>query len=59
VGGGAGAGAVLAAAAAPGVNATFDSARTCGFVALFYFALCYPIALAATALERRLARGMR
>ena len=38
------------------VNATFDSARTYGFVALLYFALCYPIALAATALERRLAR---
>ena len=41
------------------VNATFDSARTYGFVALFYFALCYPIALAAAALERRLARSGR
>ena len=41
------------------VNATFDSARTYGFVALFYFALCYPIALAAVALERRLARPGR
>lgn|GEM_PF-3430378 len=30
-----------------------------GFVALFYFALCYPIALAATVSERRLARPGR
>lgn len=37
------------------VNATFDAFRVYGFVALFYFALCYPLSLGAKALERRMA----
>lgn len=37
------------------VNATFDAFRVYGFVALFYFALCYPLSLGAKALEKRMA----
>ena len=37
------------------VNATFDAFRVYGFVALFYFALCYPLSLGAKAIERRMA----
>ncbi|MDB5595269.1 MAG: amino acid transporter permease [Hyphomicrobiales bacterium] len=36
------------------VNATFDAFRIYGFVALFYFVLCYPLSLGAKALERRM-----
>ena len=36
-------------------NATFDAFRVYGLVALFYFALCYPLSLAAKSLERRMA----
>lgn len=37
------------------VNATFDAFRIYGFVALFYFVLCYPLSLGAKALEKRMA----
>jgi polar amino acid transport system permease protein len=36
------------------VNATFDAFRIYGFVALFYFVLCYPLSLGAKALEKRM-----
>ncbi len=39
------------------VNATFDAFRIYGLVALFYFALCYPLSLAAKALEQKMAAG--
>jgi polar amino acid transport system permease protein len=35
-------------------NATFQPFLVYGFVALFYFALCYPISLLSASLERRL-----
>jgi polar amino acid transport system permease protein len=35
-------------------NATFEPFLVYGFVALFYFALCYPISLLSASLERRL-----
>ncbi|MAM75747.1 amino acid ABC transporter permease [uncultured Tistrella sp.] len=35
-------------------NATFDPFTVYGFVALIYFALCYPLSFAARRLERRL-----
>jgi polar amino acid transport system permease protein len=38
-------------------NATFDAFRVYGLVALFYFALCYPLSLAAKSLERRMGAG--
>ncbi|MDB5642684.1 MAG: amino acid transporter permease [Hyphomicrobiales bacterium] len=38
-------------------NATFDAFRVYGLVALFYFALCYPLSLGAKALERRMGAG--
>ena len=37
------------------VNATFDPFRVYGLLALFYFALCYPLSLCAKAIERRMA----
>lgn len=36
-------------------NATFDAFKVYGLVALFYFALCYPLSLTAKTLERRMA----
>jgi polar amino acid transport system permease protein len=38
-------------------NATFDAFRVYGLVALFYFALCYPLSMAAKTLERRMSAG--
>ena len=38
-------------------NATFDAFRVYGLVALFYFALCYPLSMAAKSLERRMSAG--
>ena len=35
-------------------NATFKPFVVYGFVALLYFALCYPVSLAARGLERKL-----
>ncbi len=38
-------------------NATFDPFRVYGLVALFYFALCYPLSLAAKRIEKRVGAG--
>jgi polar amino acid transport system permease protein len=38
-------------------NATFDAFRVYGLVALFYFALCYPLSIGSKVLEKRMGAG--